>query len=224
MDENSKSTNPLDAVHGTREALVTFGHTQRAIRGGSRPAQDRIILACKVSSAPRLLIRRAPLELARRCDYPLHLGLTEASMGSKGIVASTAAMAVLLQQGIGDTIRVSSRRSGTAIPRAEVVVAQEILQNTGPAVVFPAGSARARDAGAPRASSSRMSLTRSRLTCVCRCRLGASDVPGGRELTVAAHGLRSERTGRIQDGQRRTACRGPGRCPSPPSMSTARKP
>jgi (E)-4-hydroxy-3-methylbut-2-enyl-diphosphate synthase len=90
---------------------------------------DRIILACKVSSVQDLIA--VYTELARRCDYPLHLGLTEAGMGSKGIVASTAAMAVLLQQGIGDTIRVSLTPEPNGDRTREVIVAQEILQTMG---------------------------------------------------------------------------------------------
>src|SRR4029079_8083740 len=89
----------------------------------------RIVLACKVSNVQDLIA--VYTELARRCDYPLHLGLTEAGMGSKGIVASTAAMAVLLQQGIGDTIRVSLTPEPDGDRTREVIVAQEILQTMG---------------------------------------------------------------------------------------------
>src|SRR4030095_7104019 len=90
---------------------------------------DRIVLSCKVSNVQDLVV--VYRELARRCDYPLHLGLTEAGMGSKGIVASTAAMAVLLQEGIGDTIRVSLTPEPDGDRTKEVVVAQEILQTMG---------------------------------------------------------------------------------------------
>jgi (E)-4-hydroxy-3-methylbut-2-enyl-diphosphate synthase len=90
---------------------------------------DGIILACKVSNVQDLIA--VYTELARRCDYPLHLGLTEAGMGSKGIVASTAALAVLLQQGIGDTIRISLTPEPNGDRTREVVVAQEILQTMG---------------------------------------------------------------------------------------------
>src|ERR1700693_5459650 len=90
---------------------------------------DRIVLSCKVSDVQDLIA--VYTELARRCDYPLHLGLTEAGMGSKGIVASTAAMAVLLQSGIGDTIRVSLTPAPGGDRTQEVVVAQEILQTMG---------------------------------------------------------------------------------------------
>jgi (E)-4-hydroxy-3-methylbut-2-enyl-diphosphate synthase len=92
-------------------------------------AHDRIILSCKVSGVQDLI--RVYGELAARCDYPLHLGLTEAGMGSKGIVSSTAALAVLLQQGIGDTIRISLTPEPGQSRNDEVIVAQEILQTMG---------------------------------------------------------------------------------------------
>ncbi|HZT61970.1 MAG TPA: flavodoxin-dependent (E)-4-hydroxy-3-methylbut-2-enyl-diphosphate synthase, partial [Burkholderiales bacterium] len=101
MDENARSVEPLDSDAVTREALVVS-----ALDSAARAEQlglpgDRIVLSCKVSGVQDLIA--VYRELARRCDYPLHLGLTEAGMGTKGIVASTAALAVLLQQGIGDT-------------------------------------------------------------------------------------------------------------------------
>ncbi len=129
MDENARSAAPLDAAHVMREALVVS-----AIDGAQRAEElglgtDRIILSCKVSGVQDLIAVYG--ELARRCDYPLHLGLTEAGMGSKGIVASTAAMSVLLQQGIGDTIRVSLTPEPNGDRTREVLVAQEILQTMG---------------------------------------------------------------------------------------------
>jgi (E)-4-hydroxy-3-methylbut-2-enyl-diphosphate synthase len=129
MDENARSPQPQDAAHVMREALVTsaIGSAQRAAELGLAP--ERIILSCKVSGVQDLIA--VYTELARRCDYPLHLGLTEAGMGSKGIVASTAAMGVLLQQGIGDTIRVSLTPEPNGDRTREVIVAQEILQTMG---------------------------------------------------------------------------------------------
>ncbi len=129
MDENARSANPLDAAHVMREALVTsaISSAQRAEEIGL--PGDRILLACKVSDVQDLIA--VYTELARRCDYPLHLGLTEAGMGSKGIVASTAALAVLLQQGIGDTIRISLTPEPNGDRTREVLVAQEILQTMG---------------------------------------------------------------------------------------------
>ena len=129
MDENAKRAQPWSAQAVMYEALVTSAieNAQRAEELGL--AADRIVLSCKVSGVQDLIA--VYRELARRCDYPLHLGLTEAGMGSKGIVASTAALAVLLQEGIGDTIRVSLTPEPGGDRRREVIVAQEILQTMG---------------------------------------------------------------------------------------------
>ena len=129
MDENARRAQPRDAIDVMREAMVASAleSAQRARELGL-PA-DAIVLSCKVSGVQDLIaIYR---DLAARCDYPLHLGLTEAGMGSKGIVASTAAMAVLLQEGIGDTIRVSLTPEPNGDRRQEVIVAQEMLQTMG---------------------------------------------------------------------------------------------
>ena len=129
MDENARRSEPWPAQAVMYEALVTSAveNAQRAEQLGL--AGDRITLSCKVSGVQDLIA--VYRELARRCDYPLHLGLTEAGMGSKGIVASTAALAVLLQEGIGDTIRVSLTPEPGGDRTKEVVVAQEILQTMG---------------------------------------------------------------------------------------------
>jgi (E)-4-hydroxy-3-methylbut-2-enyl-diphosphate synthase len=129
MDENARRGAPMDATGVMREAMV-----RSALESAQRAEQlglpgDHIVLSCKVSGVQDLIaIYR---DLAARCDYPLHLGLTEAGMGSKGIVASTAALAVLLQEGIGDTIRVSLTPEPGGERSKEVVVAQEILQTMG---------------------------------------------------------------------------------------------
>ena len=115
--------------HVMREALVTSAVRSAQFAEALGLPGDRIILACKVSNVQDLIA--VYTELARRCDYPLHLGLTEAGMGSKGIVASTAALAVLLQQGIGDTIRISLTPEPNGDRTREVIVAQEILQTMG---------------------------------------------------------------------------------------------
>jgi (E)-4-hydroxy-3-methylbut-2-enyl-diphosphate synthase len=129
MDENSRRAEPWSAQAVMYEALVTSAieNAQRAEEIGLDG--NKIILSCKVSGVQDLIA--VYRELARRCDYPLHLGLTEAGMGSKGIVASTAALAVLLQEGIGDTIRVSLTPEPGGDRTKEVVVAQEILQTMG---------------------------------------------------------------------------------------------
>ncbi len=112
-----------------REALVrsAIESAEQALELGMRPEQ--IILSCKVSGVQDLIM--VYTELAKRCDFPLHLGLTEAGMGSKGIVSSSAALAVLLQQGIGDTIRISLTPEPGQARSTEVVVAQELLQSMG---------------------------------------------------------------------------------------------
>ncbi|RJF98725.1 flavodoxin-dependent (E)-4-hydroxy-3-methylbut-2-enyl-diphosphate synthase [Noviherbaspirillum saxi] len=129
MDENARRSEPWTAQAVMYEALVTSAieNAQRAEEVGL--AGDKIILSCKVSGVQDLIA--VYRELARRCDYPLHLGLTEAGMGSKGIVASTAALSVLLQEGIGDTIRISLTPEPGGDRTKEVVVAQEILQTMG---------------------------------------------------------------------------------------------
>ncbi len=129
MDENARSSAPLEARAVTREAMV-----QSALLSAARAEEiglprNRIILSAKVSAVQDLIA--VYRELARRSDYALHLGLTEAGMGSKGIVASSAAMGVLLQQGIGDTIRVSLTPEPNGDRTVEVKVAQEILQTMG---------------------------------------------------------------------------------------------
>ena len=129
MDENARLTQPRDAALVTREALVVSA-LERARRAEELGlAHDRILLSCKVSGIQDLIA--VYRDLAARCDYALHLGLTEAGMGSKGIVASAAALAVLLQEGIGDTIRISLTPEPGGDRTREVVVAQELLQTMG---------------------------------------------------------------------------------------------
>ena len=129
MDDNAKLAQPKDAAEVQREALITSALTSAARAEEIGLPRDRIILSCKVSGVQELI--GVYQDLAARADYALHLGLTEAGMGSKGIVASTAAMAVLLQQGIGDTIRVSLTPEPGGDRAREVIVAQEILQTMG---------------------------------------------------------------------------------------------
>ncbi|MBY0578558.1 MAG: flavodoxin-dependent (E)-4-hydroxy-3-methylbut-2-enyl-diphosphate synthase [Burkholderiales bacterium] len=129
MDENGKLDVPLEPDAVQREALISsaVSSARRAVELGLSP--DKIILSCKVSGVQDLI--GVYKDMAARCDYPLHLGLTEAGMGSKGIVASTAALAVLLQSGIGDTIRISLTPEPGGERTLEVIVAQEILQTMG---------------------------------------------------------------------------------------------
>jgi len=129
MDENSRLAQPKEASEVTRAALIASAleSAQRAERLGM--AHNRIVLSCKVSEVQDLIAVYRALTL--QCDYALHLGLTEAGMGSKGIVASTAALAVLLQEGIGDTIRISLTPEPGGDRTQEVLVGQEILQTMG---------------------------------------------------------------------------------------------
>ncbi|MES2580411.1 MAG: flavodoxin-dependent (E)-4-hydroxy-3-methylbut-2-enyl-diphosphate synthase [Pseudomonadota bacterium] len=129
MDDNAKLPEPLSSDALMREALIqsALESAQQAVDIGLDPNQ--IIISCKVSNVQDLV--KVYVDLASRCDYPLHLGLTEAGMGSKGIVASTAALSLLLQQGIGDTIRVSLTPEPNESRTKEVIVAQEILQTMG---------------------------------------------------------------------------------------------
>ncbi len=129
MDENSKLAAPLDAAQVTREALVRSALDSADMARALGMGADKIVLSCKVSGVQDLIA--VYTELAGRCDYALHLGLTEAGMGSKGIVASTAAMGILLQNGIGDTIRVSLTPEPGGDRTQEVIVAQEMLQTMG---------------------------------------------------------------------------------------------
>ena len=129
MDENARRSEPDDAEVVMRRAMVASAlESARRAEELGLPG-DRIILSCKMSGVQDLIA--VYQDLAGQCDYPLHLGLTEAGMGSKGIVASTAALAVLLQQGIGDTIRISLTPEPGGDRTREVVVAQEILQTMG---------------------------------------------------------------------------------------------
>ncbi|GHD62907.1 MULTISPECIES: flavodoxin-dependent (E)-4-hydroxy-3-methylbut-2-enyl-diphosphate synthase [Jeongeupia] len=129
MDENAKRAVPLSVEAIMREALIrsALESADQAIAWGLSP--DQIILSCKVSHVQDLIA--VYRDLGGRCDYPLHLGLTEAGMGSKGIVASSAALAVLLQEGIGDTIRISLTPEPGGDRTKEVIVAQELLQTMG---------------------------------------------------------------------------------------------
>jgi (E)-4-hydroxy-3-methylbut-2-enyl-diphosphate synthase len=145
MDENARLPEPRDASAVMREALIVSALESAARAVSLGLPRDRIVLSCKVSGVQDLIA--VYRDLARRCDYALHLGLTEAGMGVKGIVSSTAALAVLLQDGIGDTIRVSLTPEPGGDRTQEVLVAQEVLQSMGlrafaPSVVACPGCGR----------------------------------------------------------------------------------
>lgn len=145
LEENAQLKTPLSVPEVSRKALITSALDSAKLAEKLGLAADRIILSVKMSGVQDLIA--VYRELAQMCDYPLHLGLTEAGMGSKGIVASTAALAVLLQEGIGDTIRISLTPEPGGDRCKEVIVAQEILQTMGlrsftPAVVACPGCGR----------------------------------------------------------------------------------
>jgi (E)-4-hydroxy-3-methylbut-2-enyl-diphosphate synthase len=185
MDENSQRAEPLDAQQVMRKAVVlsALNSAQRAEELGLPPT--RIILSAKVSGVQDLIaIYR---DLASRCDYPLHLGLTEAGMGSKGIVASTAGIAVLLQEGIGDTIRVSLTPEPNGDRTQEVIVAQEILQTMGLRAFTPLVVACP---GCGRTTSSYFQELASRIQAHIRTRMPQwrREYEGVEDMTVAVMG------------------------------------
>src|SRR6185369_2959428 len=129
MDENARLPAPLEAAAVMREALIVSALESAAFAESIGLAAERIVISCKVSAVQDLVA--CYRMLSARCDYAIHLGLTEAGMGSKGIVASSAALAILLQQGIGDTIRISLTPDPGGDRTREVTVAQELLQTMG---------------------------------------------------------------------------------------------
>jgi (E)-4-hydroxy-3-methylbut-2-enyl-diphosphate synthase len=185
MDENSRAAEPLDALDVLREATVVsaLGSAARAEELGL--PHDAIVISSKVSGVQDLVaIYRA---LASRCDYPLHLGLTEAGMGAKGIVSSAAALAILLQEGIGDTIRVSLTPEPGGDRRQEVRVAQEILQSLGLRAFLPRVVACP---GCGRTTSSYFQELAQRIQDHVRERMPAwrRDYVGAENMTVAVMG------------------------------------
>lgn len=185
MDENGQSANPMPADELMREALIqsALESAQQAVDIGLRP--DSIIISCKVSNVQDLV--KVYRELAKRCEYPLHLGLTEAGMGSKGIVASTAALALLLQEGIGDTIRVSLTPEPNESRTKEVIVAQEILQTMGIRSFTPLVTACP---GCGRTTSTYFQELAMRIQTYLRTQMPVwrKDYPGVEDMSVAVMG------------------------------------
>ena len=185
MDDNARLPQPRQADEVMREALIVSAleSAAKAVEIGL-PA-DRIVLSCKVSAVQDLI--RVYRDLAARCDYALHLGLTEAGMGSKGIVASTAAMGVLLQEGIGDTIRVSLTPAPGGDRTQEVIVAQEILQTMGLRSFTPMVSACP---GCGRTTSTFFQELADKIQGYLRAQMPAwkSSYPGVEEMHVAVMG------------------------------------
>jgi (E)-4-hydroxy-3-methylbut-2-enyl-diphosphate synthase len=185
MDENGRRAAPLDADEVMREALVVSGLESAAQAEKLGLPGDRIVISCKVSGVQDLIL--VYRELARRCDYALHLGLTEAGMGSKGIVASSAAMAVLLQEGIGDTIRVSLTPEPGGDRTREVIVAQELLQTMGLRSFTPMVAACP---GCGRTTSTTFQELAQRIQAFLRAQMPAwkQRYPGVEEMRVAVMG------------------------------------
>ena len=185
MDENAASANPKDARAVMREAMVQSALLSAARAEEIGLSRDRIILSAKVSAVQDLIA--VYRELARRSDYTIHLGLTEAGMGSKGIVASSAALGVLLQEGIGDTIRVSLTPEPGGDRRQEVRVAQEILQSLGLRAFLPRVVACP---GCGRTTSSYFQELAQRIQDYVRDRMPAwrREFVGAEDMTVAVMG------------------------------------
>ena len=185
MDENAKSVSPLSAGALMREALIqsALESAEQAVAIGL--SKNQIVISCKVSNVQDLVT--VYRDLAARCEYPLHLGLTEAGMGSKGIVASTAALSLLLQEGIGDTIRVSLTPEPNESRTKEVIVAQEILQVMGirsftPLVIACPGCGRTTSTYFQELAMRIQSYLRTQMP------IWRSDYPGVENMSVAVMG------------------------------------
>ena len=185
MDENARLEEPAEAAAVTRYALVASALESAAQARALGLSDDRIVLSCKVSGVQDLIA--VYRDLAGRCDHALHLGLTEAGMGSKGIVASCAAMAVLLQDGIGDTIRVSLTPEPGGDRCREVVVAQELLQTMGLRAFAPLVIACP---GCGRTTSTYFQELAERIQCYLREQMPAwrARYPGVEHMHVAVMG------------------------------------
>jgi len=213
MDENNARATPWDAQAVMRDALVVSAITnaQRAEELGL--GRDKIVLSCKVSHVQDLIgVYR---DLSARCDYPVHLGLTEAGMGSKGIVASTAALAVLLQQGIGDTIRISLTPEPNGDRAREVIVGQEILQTMGlraftPMVVACPGCGRTSSTFFQELADSIQSYLRNQMP------IWRAQYPGVESMNVAVMGCVVNGPGESRHADIGISLPGTGEVPSAP--------
>jgi (E)-4-hydroxy-3-methylbut-2-enyl-diphosphate synthase len=185
MDENARASAPLDSGAVMREAVIRSALESARFAEQIGLAPERIVLSCKMSQVQDLIA--VYRDLARRCAYALHLGLTEAGMGSKGIVASSAALAVLLQEGIGDTIRVSLTPEPNGERAREVLVAQEILQTMGIRSFAPMVAACP---GCGRTTSTVFQELAARIQSYLRAQMPQwrERYPGAEELRVAVMG------------------------------------
>jgi len=220
MDDNAKLANPLETDEVMREALIVS-----ALKSAERAEElglprDHIILSCKVSGVQKLIT--VYRDIAKRCDYALHLGLTEAGMGSKGIVASTAAMGVLLQEGIGDTIRVSLTPEPGGNRSNEVIVAQEILQTIGlrsftPLVTACPGCGRTTSTVFQELADSIQAYVRSQMP------IWKTDYHGVEEMTLAVMGCVVNGPGESKHADIGISLPGTGETPTAPVFIDGKK-
>ena len=220
MDENAKLTEPLDADSVMQEALITSALNSAAKAEEIGLSRDRIILSCKVSGVQKLI--SVYRDLGRRCDYALHLGLTEAGMGSKGIVASTAALGVLLQEGIGDTIRISLTPEPGGDRATEVFVAQEILQTMGLRSFTPLVTACP---GCGRTTSTVFQELADNIQAYIRTQMPAwrEKYPGVEELNLAVMGCVVNGPGESKHADIGISLPGTGEAPSAPVFVDGKK-
>ncbi|MDR2990470.1 MAG: flavodoxin-dependent (E)-4-hydroxy-3-methylbut-2-enyl-diphosphate synthase, partial [Burkholderiaceae bacterium] len=213
MDQNNRRARPWDARQVMIEALIAsaIGSAEQAVQLGM--AREQIILSCKVSGVQDLIA--VYRELARRCDYPLHLGLTEAGMGVKGTVASSAALAILLQEGIGDTIRVSLTPQPGEARTQEVAVALEILQALELRAFAPSVTACP---GCGRTTSTVFQELAQRIDVHLRARMSAwrAQYPGVERLKVAVMGCIVNGPGESRHADIGISLPGTGEAPAAP--------
>lgn len=220
MDDNAKLADPLETDDVMREALIVS-----ALKSAERAEElglprDHIILSCKVSGVQKLIT--VYRDIANRCDYALHLGLTEAGMGSKGIVASTAAMGVILQEGIGDTIRVSLTPEPGGNRSNEVIVAQEILQTIGlrsftPLVIACPGCGRTTSTVFQELADSIQAYVRSQMP------IWKNDYHGVEDMTLAVMGCVVNGPGESKHADIGISLPGTGETPTAPVFIDGKK-
>jgi (E)-4-hydroxy-3-methylbut-2-enyl-diphosphate synthase len=220
MDENAKSNAPKDAREITREAMVQSALLSAARAEELGLGRDRIILSAKVSAVQDLIEVYA--DLAARSDYAIHLGLTEAGMGSKGIVASSAALGVLLQQGIGDTIRISLTPEPNGDRTLEVKVAQELLQTMGFRTFVPLVAACP---GCGRTTSTTFQELAGEIQCFIRDSMPAwkTRYPGVEALNVAVMGCIVNGPGESKHADIGISLPGTGETPTAPVFIDGKK-
>ena len=221
MDENHRSANPIDARAVMHEAVVQSGILSAARAEELGMPANQIVISAKCSEVQDLIaVYRL---LATRSEHALHLGLTEAGMGSKGIVASTAALGVLLQEGIGDTIRISLTPEPGGDRTREVLVAQEILQTMGLRAFAPMVIACP---GCGRTTSTVFQELAQDIQFYVRDRMGdwRKQYPGFENLSLAVMGCIVNGPGESKHADIGISLPGTGELPSRPSISMARKP